>query len=199
MENEIHEPQPIYGFKKNVTPEEYLEIDANSERKVEYRAGEVFVMQGASTNHNRIVMKVGRRAGNQLEGKGCEVLPSDMRVASPNFQSYNYPDITIVCGEIELRENVFDTLTNPTVIVEVVSKSSEADDYHRKFMYYKQIPALKEYVLIDSFREIGVNVFRRQSNNSWLTETYIRLEDNLVLQSVNITISLKDIYENITF
>ncbi len=195
----MQEPQPVYGFKKKITPEEYLEIDANSERKVEYRDGEVFVMQGASTKHNRITMKVSRRAGNQLEGKGCEVFANDFRVASPNFQSYNYPDVTIVCGEMELRENVFDTLTNPTVIIEVVSKSSEMDDYRRKFMYYKQIPSLQEYVLIDSFEKYCVDVFRRQPNNQWLNETYLSLEETLVLQSVDVTISLNDIYENINF
>ncbi len=199
MENEIHEPQPAYGFKKNITPEEYLEIDANSERKVEYRNGEVFVMQGASTKHNRIVAKVIWKTANQLEGRGCEVLPSDMRVASPNFESYNYPDVTIVCGEMKLRENVFDTLSNPTVIIEVVSKSSEFDDYRKKFLYYKQIPSLQEYVLIDSFEKFCIDVFRRQPNNQWLNETYLSLDENLVLQSVDVTISLKDIYENVIF
>src|ERR1700712_5439076 len=115
MENELNEPVLAYKKNRYISPEQYLEIDANSEKKVEYTDGEVFVMQGASANHNRIVGKIYRRVGNQLEskGQGCEVFLSDMRVASPNFHSYNYPDVTIVCGEMELRENVFDTLTNP--------------------------------------------------------------------------------------
>src|ERR1700709_16529 len=133
MENELNEPALAYKKSRYISPEEYLEIDANSERRMEYSDGEVFVMQGASTNHNRIVVKLTRKASDQLEskGKGCEVFANDMRVASPNFHSYNYPDVTIVCGEMELRENVFDTLTNPIVIIEVVSKSSVSDDFDR--------------------------------------------------------------------
>ena len=110
-----------------------------------------------------------------------------------------YPDATIVCGKPQLSDDNFDVLQNPTVIFEVVSISSESNDYIKKFMYYKQINSLQEYVLINSFGKIQVDIYRRNNVNMWNMQTYMSPDDILELQSVGITILLADIYENVTF
>lgn len=181
-----------------ISPEDYLHAERASEEKHEYFDGEVVVMQGASLEHNRIVSSILGEARNQLKGKGCEVLPGDMRTASPEFLSFTYPDATIICGKPQLANEAIDILQNPTVIFEVVSKSSYGKDFSFKLMYYRQIPSLREYVLIDSFQKIEVNVYRRNNNNTWTLETYNSLDDSLVIQSVGISLSLAGIYENVT-
>lgn len=210
MDNIIEEPQPAYKRSGCITPEEYIKMDDESEERLEYFDGKVFpvnydtidgqiVMQGASFKHEDIVANCVREIGNLLKGKNCRIRASNLRTAPKQFKSYLYPDATITCGDVALAKGIFDTLTNPVVVIEVVSKSSEIDDYRRKFLYYKQISSLQEYVLIDSFEKICVDIFRRQPKNQWLNETYSSIEDNLVLQSVDVAISLKDIYENINF
>jgi Uma2 family endonuclease len=196
MENIVSEPAVKY---RRLSPQDYLAAERLANEKHEYFDGEVIVMQGASLNHNRIVSSVLRQAGNKLQGKGCEILPSDMRTSSPDFQSFTYPDASIVCGEAQLSDNNFDVLQNPVVIFEVVSKTSVNHDYIKKFLYYRQIPSLHEYVLINSFERVQVDIYRRNPNNTWTIETYSSLEDSLILQSVGFSLSLVDIYENVVF
>lgn len=196
MENLVNEATLKYNW---ISPKDYLAAERQSEQKHEYFDGEVVEMQGASLKHNRIVASILGEVGNRLKGKDCEVLPGDMVTASLEFLSFTYPDAIIVCGKPQLADEAFDILQNPAVIFEVVSKSSYGKDFSFKLMYYRQISSLQEYVLIDSFQKIEVNVYRRNNNNTWTLETYNSLDESLVIQAVGISISLFDIYENVTF
>lgn len=196
MENMVKEVAVKYNW---ISPKEYLSAERLSEEKHEYFEGEVIVMQGASLKHNRIVSNLLREAGNKLRGKTCEILPGDMRTASPDFLSYMYPDASIVCRTPQLSDNNFDVLQVPIVVIEVISKSSQGDDCGRKWMYYRQIPSLQQYVLINSFKKVQVDIYRRNLNNTWILESYYSLENILQLQSVGISIILSEIYDNVTF
>jgi Uma2 family endonuclease len=196
MENIVSEPAVKYN---RLSPQDYLAAERLSAEKHEYFEGEVIVMQGASLRHERIVANVVREIGNKLRSKSCEIFPSNLRTASPAFLSFTYPDATIVCGEPLLSDDNFDVLQNPVVIFEVVSKTSVNHDYIKKFLYYRQIPSLQEYVLINSFEMVHVDIYRRNPNNTWTIETYSNLGDSLVLKSVTISVPLQDIYENVVF
>lgn len=181
-----------------ISPQEYLRIERSSNDKNEYFEGQILAMGGATLAHNRIVANLVRKIGNALESKSCEILPSDIRVTAPFYESYMYPDATIVCGKPEMEDNKFDTLTNPTVIFEVLSPGTEDHDRGKKFFYYRQIPSLKEYILIDTLQPF-IEISYRKPDNSWLFSEINILEDKLILESVGIEIGLTDIYQNIQF
>ena len=131
-----------------MTEAEYLDFERASEFKHEFLAGEVFAMTGASRAHNLMSVNVITTLKNQLRGRPCEIYPGDMRVAVKATGLYTYPDISVVCGEAQFADDQLDTLLNPTVIIEVLSPSTERDDRGKKFQNYREIVALEEYVLI---------------------------------------------------
>ena len=182
---------------KQITPEEYLEIERAAENKHEYFKGEIIAMAGASLNHNRMVANIIRKVGNLLDGGHCEILPSDLRVSVSSEQSYTYPDATIVCDEPEMQDGTFDTITNPSVIFEVVSPSSENHD-RRKFFFYMQIASLKEYILINSTNTY-VQAARRQSDGSWKFEDIRDMDASLSINTIGQSVPLKDIYANVVW
>src|SRR5687768_17468528 len=139
MENEVKEPALKYNY---TSAEEYLEMERASQEKHELHHGVIINMAGASLNHNRIVGNLIISIGSYLKGKSCSVFPGDLRTKILTKDSFTYPDITIVCGEPELMDNHFDTLLNPSVIIEVLSPSTEEHDKGFKFLYYMQIPSL---------------------------------------------------------
>lgn len=196
MENMVNEPAVKYNW---ISPQDYLAAERLAEEKHEYFEGEVVEMQGASLKHEDIVSNIVGEIRNKLKGKDCRVRASNLRTASPFFKSFMYPDATIVCGEAQLSDENFDVLQNPAVVFEVVSKSSMGNDFGRKWMYYKQIPSLQEYVLINSFQKVEVHIYRRNGNNTWTLETCNNPADSLILNSVGISILISDIYENVTF
>jgi Uma2 family endonuclease len=196
MENIVSEPAVKLNW---VSPMDYLAAERVADEKHEYFDGEVIVTQGASLKHEDIVSNLVRELGNKLNGKDCRIRASNLRTASPSFHSFTYPDATIVCGEAQLSDDNFDVLQNPVVIFEVVSKSSVSNDYARKWMYYRQVPSLNEYVLINSFEKIQVDIYRRNADNTWTFQSYSQPEELLQLHSVGISILMSDIYENINF
>ncbi|WP_321418417.1 Uma2 family endonuclease [uncultured Desulfobacter sp.] len=147
--------------KNKMTPGEYLDFERNSEFKHEFFNGEVFAMTGAKRNHNRINVNLTRKIGNKFEANkfACDLFSNDMRVKIQD--SYAYPDVVIFCGDAEFEDNEFDTLTNPVVIMEILSDSTEAFDRGKKFSYYQTIPTLKEYILISQKELSNVNYFVR--------------------------------------
>jgi Uma2 family endonuclease len=199
MENELNEPAVAYGLKQRTSPEDYLKYERLSEEKHEYFEGTIVKMQGASLPHNDIVSNIIREVGNKLKGKGCRVLPSDMRTVSPGKKSYTYPDAVIVCGKPEMEDDQFDTLKTPTVIIEVISKSTENYNRRKKMIYYLQIPSLQEYVMINSIDGYEVTVCRRAENEAWTFQQYTLLEENVEFKSVGISIAMAELYENVTF
>lgn len=183
---------------KYISVEEYLQLEEAAEEKHEYVNGNVVAMAGATREHNEIVSNLIREIGSFLKGKECAIYPSDFRVTTPAGKSYFYPDATIVCGNLQMQSNVFDTLLNPVIIIEVISEGTEKIDRGYKFFYYQQIPTLQEYVLIDS-REYLVETIRRQADDAWKFETLSPANNKLNLASIGCSLSFDDIYYRVQF
>ena len=131
------------ALPKFITPEEYLRLERASQEKHEYFKGEIFAMTGATENHNIIAGSTFAALYSELRKKPCQIYPSDMRVRIPATGLYTYPDISVVCGTPEFEDDGLDTLLNPTVIIEVLSPSTEPYDRGKKFQHYRTIPTLK--------------------------------------------------------
>src|SRR5580658_8192762 len=161
--------------KSRLTPEQYLEIERKAEFKSEYYQGEMFAMSGAKVAHILITTNALGHLFRQLEGKPYRVLNSDMRVCVAPNGLYTYPDLVVACGEFQFLDSTLDTLLNPTVIIEVLSESTEAYDRGQKFKLYRSLGSLAEYLLISS-REVSTELFTRQPDDKWLLSTKSSLE-----------------------
>jgi Uma2 family endonuclease len=183
---------------KGVTLREYEAHEQHSDIKSEYFRGQIFAMAGASPRHCLIAANLLGEARQLLKGKPCVPYSGDLRVKVEATGLYTYPDATIVCGELELDTEVSNTVVNPKVIVEVLSESTERYDRGQKSAAYRQIPSLKELVLI-SQSESRVELYQRQAAGGWLLTEASQPEQTLELQSVGISISLSEIYRNVQF
>ena len=181
-----------------VTPEEYLEAERRAEYKNEYFDGEVLSMTGASRAHNLFKMNILGSFWQQLKGKDCEVYPSDMRVRIPSANIYTYPDVVVVCGEPKLEDEHLDTLLNPTLLVEVLSKSTASYDRNLKFEYYRTLESLEEYLLV-SQEQPRVARHAKQTDGKWLLTDFASRDDAVEVASVGCTLRLGDVYEKIEF
>ena len=195
MENEVKEAAPKYNF---ISPEEYLEQERKATEKHEYYQGEVFAMSGTSLEHVIISRNVMIELGNKLKGKSCQPFDSDLRMHIPPNTLYTYPDLSIICGKPELTDEHFDTATNPTVLIEILSPSTRNYDMGIKFKLYRDIPTLKEYILVDS-ENVYVEKHTRQADNIWLLSEIKNTGDILKIESIQVTLALSDIYEGISF
>lgn len=184
--------------RPRLTPEEYLEIERKAEFKSEFHDGEMFAMAGARWAHNLIVANLIGELRQQLRTRPCAVTPSDMRVQVQATGLYTYPDVVIVCGEPRFRDEQRDTLLNPTLIVEVLSKSTEAYDRGSKFKHYRSLESLSDYLLIGS-EVVSTDLFTRQPNGSWDISSADRLEETIQIPSVQCTLRLADLYEKVEF
>ncbi len=182
--------------QRKYTPEEYLKLERAAEYKSEYFQGEIFAMAGAGRNHNGINENLSVQIGYFLLNKKCRTYSRDLRVHIPDNGLYTYPDLLIVCGKQKYLDEQADTLLNPRVIIEVLSKSTTGYDRGEKFQLYRSIPTLEEYVLIDSQR-IAAEVFRKSAQGFWslMSEAY-DLESSIELASIDLKISLRDIYND---
>jgi Uma2 family endonuclease len=190
MENELKEPAPKYNY---ISPDEYLAMERESEEKNEYYDGFIIAMSGARLRHNRVARNLYAKIGNFLEGKECELLPSDMRVSTPNRDAYVYPDAIIVCGEPQMEDDKFDTLINPSVIFEIWSPSTKGHDRGYKLTYYKNIPSLKEYIMVDTAKKFLVTV-RKQADGAWRFKDIDDTAGNLFIETIGLNISFDDLY-----
>ena len=181
-----------------LTPAEYLAFERESETKHEYVAGEVFAMVGASRRHNLIQMDTGTSLNTQLRGRLCEVYPSDMRVKVGALGVYTYPDITVVCGKVELEDAEQDTLLNPTVIIEILSPSTECYDRGLKFHRYQLIPSLRDYLLIAQDRPL-VEHFTRDDAGRWILVQQAGSGEQIHLASLGCVLDLAEMYRKIEF
>jgi Uma2 family endonuclease len=195
MENEVKEAVPKYN---HVTPERYLEMERASEEKHEYYKGEVFAMSGASLRHNIIAKNFNGILIPFLKGQSCDIFGSDLRIHIPENSLFTYPDFSIICGEPKTTDKEKDTVINPSVLVEILSKSTKDYDRGTKFSLYRSIKTLKEYILID-FLSISVELFAKQQDNSWKLTEYKQLSDNFYIAAIDLTLFLKDIYDNVNF
>jgi Uma2 family endonuclease len=182
--------------KKFVTPNDYLALERKAEYKNEYFDGEIFAMVGASRRHNLITTNVVSELHRQLRGRPCEVYPSDMRVRIPSANVYTYPDAVVVCGEPRFEDEAVDTLLNPTVIVEVLSKSTASYDRTVKFGFYRTLESLAEYLLIaqDAFL---VEHYVRQPDGRWMLTDIRTREGAVELDSIKCSLRLRDVYEKV--
>ena len=195
---EINEAVPKYYPK--MSPSEFLEWERKQEYKHEYVNGEVLAMYGASISHNRIASNIIIDVGSFLKERSCEVFGSDLRVSVKWKDSYFYPDIIITCDELEFDDaKIKDTITNPTVIFEILSSSTEDYDMGRKQFYYMQIESLKQYILIDS-KKIYVRVItRRNEEKTWKFDELNSLDGILSIDAINFKISITDLYKGVKF
>ena len=194
-----------------LTPEEYIvfERKALPDGKIirhEYINGELIAMSGASRAHNLIAGNIFGELRAQLRGSGCETYMSDMRVSTPHTASYFYPDVAAVCEEPRFEDDVFDTLLNPIILVEVLSPSTEVYDCREKFAHYRQLASLQEYVLVAQ-DEVLVEHYRRQekqgtppvTGKDWIFTDFQEITENLSLTSIHCELPLRDIYERVSF
>jgi Uma2 family endonuclease len=179
-----------------ISPEQYLEAERRAETRSEYFAGQVFPMPGSSLRHNRIVRNLVAALHAALEHSQCEVLPSDMRLKVAATGLYAYPDVTVVCGSPQLEDAQLDTLLNPTLLIEVLSESTERYDRGRKAEHYRNIPSLEEYLFV-SQQEPRIEHYRRQGEREWLLSEAIGLDKTVDLSSIGCLLSLRDVYERV--
>ncbi|MFL6333715.1 MAG: Uma2 family endonuclease [Pyrinomonadaceae bacterium] len=179
------------------TPEEYLALEHKAEYKNEYIDGEIVAMTGASRRHNLITVNLGRELSQQLKGRPCEAYTSEMRVRIPSKRMYTYPDVVLVCDEPQFEDDYLDTLLNPTVLIEVLSKSTERYDRFKKFASYRTIASLAEYVLVAQ-HEYRVEQYTKQPDGRWLLSDHYSLEDVVELASVQCTLTLLEVYDKVT-
>ena len=182
--------------KQLISVEEYLAMERESEEKHEYLDGEIYAMGGASVNHTLIVTNVVIDLGTQLRSRDCTVHSSDLRVKVSSTGLYTYPDVVVVCGEPQFDDQMKDTLTNPTLIVEVLSETTKSYDRGDKFAHYRSLPSFMEYVLIAQDTP-HVEHFLRQPNKSWTLYEKDSIEDTIELASIGCTLSLADVYDKV--
>lgn len=184
--------QPAHRY----TVAEYLALERKAETKSEFLNGEIFAMAGASRRHNLITANLITRLSLQLERQPCEVYPSDMRVKAPAADFYTYPDVTVSCGEPRFEDVDLDILLNPTLIVEVLSKSTAGYDRGAKFDQYRTIESLREVLFVDQ-ETIHVVQYVRQADDTWVLSESRNLSGTMSLASVEARLRLADIYAKV--
>ena len=178
-----------------LTPEAYLVQERAAETKSEYVDGVLVAMTGATREHILITVNLVRELSLQLRGRPCELYAQDMRVRVAEGEMYAYPDLAVVCGGPEFEDGTLDVLLNPTLIIEVLSASTEAYDRGLKFARYRRRASLQEYVLVTQDR-VSVERYSRQGELWVLTEA-TRLEDVIDLPSIGCTLALRDVYDKV--
>jgi Uma2 family endonuclease len=198
-ESKVAEPTFNYGFgKRKFTIEDYLETETGSVQKHEYYNGEIFLMSGTRLDHNVITANLMGLLCPKLKNSPCQVFGSDLRVYVEANGLFTYPDLSIVCGEPVTRENDEFNLMNPSGIIEVSSPSTKEYDRGDKFKLYQELSTLREYVLIDS-KSVLVEQFVKNANGEWILQRYNEPEEFLQIETVGISLSLKEIYDRTQF
>lgn len=179
------------------TEEEYLAVERAAEVKSEFFDGVMYAMSGATRAHVLISLNVASEIHAQLKGRNCEVYNNDLRVHIEETGSYVYPDVAAVCGEPRFAEGEMDNLLNPTLIVEVLSPSTEAFDRGGKFVRYRRIPSLKEYVLVSQDRMLVERFRRHGAEGEWTFSALSRPDEVLELKSIGCAVPLRDVYARV--
>lgn len=191
---EIEESSHAYQ-KKLYSIQEYLEMENDSLEKHEYYKGEIFAMSGAGNRHNIISINIIASLKARLKGKGCRPYGSDMRINIPENTLFTYPDISIFCGEVKTLKEDLNTATMPTAIIEILSPSTRNYDRGEKFMLYRAIPSLTDYILIDS-EAIHTEHFSINKEKLWQLKEYNKIGEEIFLEALNVKLPLEEIYED---
>jgi Uma2 family endonuclease len=186
------QPKPRY------TPEEYLAMEREADLKSEYIDGYIVAVAGASEAHNLIVTNSVRELSIQLKGLDCRVYSNDMRVDLRERELFAYPDVVVVCGEPQFADEQRDNLRNPVVIIEVLSPSTESYDRGLKFIKYRRIQLLKEYLLVAQDGAL-IEHYVRQPNGDWLMSEAMGLDAVVRLDSIGCALSLREVYDKVRF
>jgi Uma2 family endonuclease len=191
---EIREPVPAYE-KNFYSIQEYLEREREATEKHEYYKGEIFLMSGASGRHNIISINLIAILVKALKSKGCRPYGSDMRIHIPENSFCTYPDISIICGDVTTSKEDEETATQPTAIIEILSPSTKNYDRGQKFMLYRAISSLKDYILVDS-ESIHAEHFAINKEGLWQLKEYNMPAEKITLETLNVQLLLKDVYED---
>lgn len=185
--------------KPHLSFEEWLEGErASLEGRSEYVGGEVFAMTGAMEAHNTVVANIVGELRTQMKGRPCRIYANDMKVRIRAAGAGTYPDLVALCGEREFQDGRRDLLLNPSLICEVLSDSTEAYDRGDKFALYRQIPSLREYLLVSQYR-VQVELYSRGEDGRWTLTDYSTLTDSVPLASVDCTLALAEVYDKVEF
>lgn len=179
-----------------LTPAEYLSVERAAEDKNEYLDGEVVAMTGANRKHNLITVNITSEIGQQLKGRACEAYVSNMRVRVPSSRLYTYPDVVVVCEEPRFEDDHLDTLLNPTLLVEVLSDSTEKYDRGKKFGFYRTIESLSDYLLIAQ-DERRIEHYAKQPDGRWLLAEHSSPDDVVALDSISSRLVLREVYDKV--
>ena len=180
------------------TLEEYRKLEETSDFRSEYHDGEIIPMTGGTINHNRIIGNMYAYLKSALRGKNTEVFMSDLRLWIPAYRRGFYPDVMAIAGKPILNEGRKDEVLNPSLIVEVLSNSTRDFDRGKKFRFYRSIPALREYLLINQY-EYSVEQYVKNEAEKWLFQEYESADANVSLVSLEVDMLMSDIYEGVTF
>jgi Uma2 family endonuclease len=183
--------------KKKFTPAEYLALEEAAESKSEYWNGEIVAMSGARIDHQQIVSNLTVLLANDLKGR-CRVFPSEMKVWVKKRNKFFYPDLTIICDKPNFYKNRRDTIDNPSLIIEVLSKSTASFDRAEKFLSYQTLESLDEYVLVSQDKALVEQYIKREDGN-WIYKATLGLESLVEFASVKSALSLKEIYDLVEF
>ena len=181
-----------------LTEQEYLEIERAADVRSEFFAGEMFAMAGASLEHSLITANVTGELRAQLKRRPCRVVSADMRVRVSMTGLYTYPDVVVICEEPQLADEHVDTLLNPTLIVEVLSPTTEAYDRGDKFAQYRRLESLREYVLIAQDRQRIERYVRQSEGQEWLLSEISDPAGRVPLTAIGCELALTEVYDKVS-
>ena len=184
--------------KRRLTPEEYLAIERDVPTKHEFYQGEMFAMSGASREHNQVTFNLAGSLHSQLKDRDCNAYVNDMRVKVSATGLYTYPDVVITCEKPKFEDSVVDTLLNPQAIIEVLSESTEKYDRGDKFAQYRQLPSLREYVLVSQERP-HIELFTKTDAGVWMLTEAIGLESSIDIPAIACRLTLAEVYSKVEF
>ena len=184
--------------KTRMTPEQYLVQERAAEYRSEFFRGETFAMAGATRAHNLICTNLVRRLAEQFDNRDCEVYQGDMRVKVSAAGLYVYPDVVVACEQPKFEDGELDTLLNPRMLVEVLSKTTEGYDRGTKWRHYQSLPSLREYVLASQASPL-VEIYRRTDDEQWLYVAYHEPAQPIVLESIDCQLQLDQVYAKVSF
>lgn len=184
--------------KKLFTVQEYLELEGSAKYKSEYYQGEIFAMAGASFNHNQIAGNVYSQLHQRQEKHGCRNTIGDLKLWIEEIDFFAYPDLMIICDKPKFYPGLTDIILNPLIIIEVLSRSTEAYDRGKKFQFYRSIPSFQEYILIDQYH-VHIDQFYIEKTGKWTLRDYNDIKDMLQFSKINFNLPLEKIYDLIDF
>jgi Uma2 family endonuclease len=181
-----------------LTEAEYLAVERAAPFKSEFFNGEMFAMAGGSPMHSLIAANLIGELRGKLKGRPCRPFTSDLRVKVEATGLFTYPDVSVVCGSLQFAAGTDDTVVNPTLLIEVLSDSTEAYDRGEKFLHYRQMASLQEYLLV-SQRLPRIEQFLRRSNDEWAMRTVEGADATLALPSLEVTLELGEVFAGVAF